>query len=232
MKKGILYLVPTPIGINSIVTSRIKDLVCITRHFVVETEKDARRFLKICGYDLKNNYPEFYLLNEHSAEINLDAYLSVLNKGMDMILLSDAGLPCVADPGFQMVKICQQKYITVVPLVGSSSIMMALMASGLNGQNFTFHGYIPIDKNLRISKIKSMEHDALKNNITNIFIETPYRNNQLLIDLVNSLQPSTLICVAIDLEGEHEVIRTLSATAWKKSAEILPKQPAVFIIGR
>jgi 16S rRNA (cytidine1402-2'-O)-methyltransferase len=232
MIKGILYLVPTPIGINSLISSQTKELVCKTRHFIVETEKDARRFLKLCGYDLKNHYPEFYLLNEHNAHMSFEEYLSPINQGFNMVIMSDAGIPCVADPGYQVVKLCHQKGVEVIPVSGSSSIFLALMSSGFNGQNFSFHGYLPMDKQARAAKLKNIEFDIFKNNTSHLFIETPYRNNQLLADLLLNLPSDRLLCIAIDIEGDHQMIKTLSIKTWKTMSVVLDKSPAVFVLGK
>ncbi|MBI3233059.1 MAG: SAM-dependent methyltransferase [Bacteroidetes bacterium] len=232
MEKGKLYLVPTPIGINSLISDQVKELVCVTRHFIVETEKDARRFLKLCGYDLKNHYPEFYLLNEHNAHQSFEEYMRPIQQGLNMVLMSDAGIPCVADPGYQVVKLCHQKEIEVLPFVGSSSIFLALMSSGFTGQSFTFHGYLPVDKPARVAKLKHLEMDIIKNGATQLFIETPYRNNQLLADLLTNLPAERLLCIAIDLEGEGQRIKTLPIKTWKTTAVVLDKSPAVFILGK
>lgn len=230
--QGKLYLVPTPIGMNSIISEAVKAIVCETRHFIVESEKESRRFLKQCGYDLKNNYPDFYIVNEHNANDSFVEYLNPIKLGLNMVLMSDAGIPCVADPGSKIVKLCHQKLIDIIPMQGSSSILMALMASGLNGQQFNFHGYLPSEKGQRIDSLKKLQNEILKHGNSHIFIETPYRNNAMFQDILSNVTSSINLCIALNIEGENQLIKTQSISQWQKSSLVLEKEPAIFILGK
>ncbi len=202
------------------------------QHFIVETEKDARALLK--KLQLSAPQSDFIILNwnEHSKPEEIKEIEKMLASGVDIGIISDAGLPCIADPGAEIVRLAHQRGIKVKPLPGASSIFMALMGSGFNGQSFIFHGYLPIDKIERSKKIKQMELDARKSGITQIFMETPYRNLKLLDDLVQFLAPDTKICIAANISAADELIKTATIAYWKKELPAIHKQPAIFIIGK
>ncbi len=199
----------------------------------MEELRTARRFLKKAGYPHAIDDTEFHLLNEHTTHGEIGGYLDAIDRGENVGLLSEAGLPCVADPGAMIVRVSQRRGIEVVPLVGPSSLMLALMASGLNGQSFAFNGYLPVERNQRAGAIRRLEERAHREHQTQIFIEAPYRNNQLLEALSTVLQPNTSICVACDLTLPTQQIRTLTAKQWKKErAKVnLHKRNTVFLLG-
>lgn len=199
----------------------------------MEELRTARRFLKKAGYPHAIDDTEFHLLNEHTTHGEIGGYLDAIDRGENVGLLSEAGLPCVADPGAMIVRVAQRRGIEVVPLVGPSSLMLALMASGLNGQSFAFNGYLPVERNQRAGAIRRLEERAHREHQTQIFIEAPYRNNQLLEALITVLQPNTSICVACDLTLPTQQIRTLTAMQWQKErAKVnLHKRNTVFLLG-
>lgn len=199
----------------------------------MEELRTARRFLKKARYPYPIDETEFFILNEHTTHGEIGGYLDAIERGDNIGLLSEAGLPCVADPGAMIVRVAQRRGIEVVPLVGPSSLMLALMASGLNGQSFAFNGYLPVDKSQRASAIRRLEERARRERQTQLFIEAPYRNNQLLEALCTVLQPDTDICVACDLTLPSQYIRTLPAKQWQKEREKtnLHKRNTVFLIG-
>jgi 16S rRNA (cytidine1402-2'-O)-methyltransferase len=201
-------------------------------HFIVEDEKSARRSLKRINPGISFPGITLYPLNEHSKPEDYAHYLDTAKSGTDMGLLSEAGCPCVADPGAQVVRIAQREGIRVVPLTGPSSIMLSLMASGFNGQSFTFHGYLPVEKNARAKKIAELERTAQMTGYTQIFIETPYRNNQLLAELISRCSGDTLLCVASGITGPDEHIATRKISEWKKRNSDFNKIPSVFLIGK
>lgn len=234
---GTLYLIPTPLGENDlseIIPPYNVQVIAPIRYFVVEQIRTARRFLRKAISTFPIDDSTFYELNEHTVgTFNTDDIISLLQQGHNVGLLSEAGLPCVADPGSTMVKAAQQKGITVVPLVGPSSLMMALMASGMHGQNFAFHGYLPTDKHLLAEKIKQMEGMIAKYNQTQLFIETPYRNTALLDTLIRVCRADTLLCIACNITLPSMNIRTMSIVQWKHAdTAFLHKQPAVFVLGQ
>ncbi len=230
---SILYLIPTPLSdqpiANVIPHYNVEVLLSIT-HFVVEEIRTARRFLRKIGY--MGNFDEicFYLLNEHSSAAELPTLIAPLLQGNNMGLLSEAGTPCIADPGSQLVSLAHQHQIRVIPLSGPSSIFMALMASGFNGQQFRFLGYLPIDKSQRIATIKSLEKEATTLHNSQIFIETPYRNLSLFNDILRTCQSNTLLCIACNLTAENEFIQTKTIRQWETSAPNIHKINCVFII--
>ena len=209
------------------------ELLPTCRTFIVEELRTARRFLKKAGYPHAIDDTEFHLLNEHTTHGEIGGYLDAIDRGENVGLLSEAGLPCVADPGAMIVCVAQRRGIEVVPLVGPSSLMLALMASGLNGQSFAFNGYLPVERNQRAGAIRRLEERAHREHQTQIFIEAPYRNNQLLEALCTVLQPNTSICVACDLTLPTQQIRTLTAKQWQKDrAKVnLHKRNTVFLLG-
>ena len=240
MNKGRLILFPVPIGAEDIASSlpaANSELLATCHTFIVEELRTARRFLKKAGYPYAIDNTVFFELNEHTSHEEIGNYLDAIDKGENIGLLSEAGLPCVADPGAMITKVAQRRGIEVVPLVGPSSLMLALMASGFNGQSFAFNGYLPVDKSRRASAIKHLEERLHREHQTQIFIEAPYRNNQMLEALSNVLQPNTMICVACDLTLPTQYIRSLTARQWQKDREKvnlqidLHKRNTVFLIG-
>jgi 16S rRNA (cytidine1402-2'-O)-methyltransferase len=234
MNKGILYLIPTPLGetgfekglpaYNMQILHRIDT-------FIVEEIRTARRFLRKAGYTRDFELVTFYLLNEHTPDNEVTTMLEKAMAGHHIGLLSEAGLPCIADPGNIAVRLAHRKGIRVIPLTGPSSIMLALMASGLNGQNFVFHGYLPVKPDERTKALRDLENAASRNSQTQIFIETPYRNLQMLESIVKSCHPSLTLCIAVDLTLETEWIRSMPLSEWKRQKPDLHKRPAVFLLG-
>ena len=232
--KGRLYLFPATLGDSPVSRNLPSDHLMIlrnSRHFIVEDVRSARRFLKKACPDIVIDDLVFSILNEHTDPGEIVSLLEPAKQGNDLILLSEAGLPCVADPGAALVALAHEAGIRVIPLVGPSSIYLALMASGMNGQNFAFNGYLPIDKRDRAARIRQLEAEAHQKDQTQIFIETPYRNIQLLEAMVQSCKPETRICVAVDLTLETELIISQTVAMWRrKGMPDLGKRPAVFLI--
>ncbi len=200
------------------------------KFFVVEELRTARRFLKSCDRSIDIDSLQFNVLNEHTSPTEVEAMLSPALAGNDIGVISEAGCPAVADPGADLVAAAQRKGIEVVPLVGPSSILLALMASGFNGQSFTFEGYLPIDGGRRSEAINRIIAGARRHH-THIFIETPYRNNRLLGELASKLPGDMLMCVAADITGPTQSIRTMPAKAWKTAEYNYDKRPAIFLVG-
>lgn len=230
---GKLYLIPTTLG-DSPHERSFPDynnaIVKGLKHFVVEELRTARRFLKKVDRTIDIDALTIDVLNEHTDGVEVTEMLSYALKGEDIGVVSEAGCPAVADPGADIVSVAHQKGIEVIPLVGPSSILMSLMASGFNGQNFAFIGYLPIKPNEKSKRIKQIESRVYGENQTQIFIETPYRNNQLMESLTKQLSPNTRICVAADITLEQEFIVTKTAAEWKKSMPNLHKRPTIFLI--
>jgi 16S rRNA (cytidine1402-2'-O)-methyltransferase len=231
--KGKLYLLPTTLGDNEpleVMPYSVKTMVELIDHYIVENEKSARRFIK--KITPKKSQPSLTImkLDKYAEELETRTFLDVCEQGISVGLLSEAGVPAVADPGATIVKLAHEKGIKVVPLVGPSSILMALMASGMNGQNFAFNGYLPIDNSDRKKAIKDLEKLSKEKNQSQIFIETPYRNEKMFTDLKSALTPATLLCIAVDITLPNEYIKTYSIADWKKQSPDLHKRPAIFII--
>lgn len=231
--RGKLFLIPTTLGDNEpleVLPISIKRVIESTDHYIVENEKTARRFIK--KISPRKSQPGLHLevLNKYTEPESISTFLEPCNRGFNIGILSEAGCPGIADPGADVVKLAHDMSIQVVPLVGPSSILMALMASGLNGQNFAFNGYLPIDGTERKKAIKSMEKTSKVEQQTQLFIETPYRNDKLLADLLRTLSPSTELCVACDITLATEFIKTARVSEWKKTSQDLHKRPAIFII--
>lgn len=231
-----LILFPVPIGADDLAVSLPaynQELLFGCHTFIVEEIRTARRFLKHAGYPHAIDDTTFHILNEHTSPEEITHYLDALDKGEDVGLLSEAGLPCVADPGAMVTRMAQGRGVEIVPLVGPSSLMLALMASGLGGQKFAFNGYLPVDRHQRAAAIRDLESRALRNGQTQLFIEAPYRNNQMLQALAETCRPDTQICVACDLTLSTQIIRTLPASRWKKECEKLNlhKRNTVFLLG-
>ena len=233
---GRLILFPVPIGAEDVEASLPAynlQLLNGCHTFIVEELRTARRFLKHVGYQQSIDETTFHILNEHTEPAEIGHYLDPIDKGEDVGLLSEAGLPCVADPGALVTRMAQSKCVEIVPLVGPSSLMLALMASGLNGQQFAFLGYLPVDRHQRAAAIRSIEQTAIRTGQTQIFIEAPYRNNQMLEALSDTCHPETLICVACDLTLTSQTVRTLTAAQWRKQRQNinLHKRNTVFLVG-
>ena len=230
--KGKLYLIPSPLGEYDpaeVLPGPVLERACSLKCFVVEELRTARRFLSAAGLKGQIDTLEFHTLNEHTAPQEVEALAALFDKG-DVGLISEAGLPAVADPGAALVALCHRKGIEVVPLVGPSSLMLALMASGLNGQSFAFRGYLPAKTDERRSALKTIERDSKSLNQSQIFIETPYRNDSLLKDLLQFLQPTTRLTVAADITLPDVFIRTKTIAGWRKEPVEIGKRPCVFII--
>ena len=228
---GRLVLIPTPLGENDpaeVLPGAVLETACSIRRFVVEELRTARRVLSRYGLRGHIDELEFHVLNEHTSPQEVEAMLSLFD-GQDVGLLSEAGLPAVADPGAALVALCHRHGIRVVPLVGPSSLMLALMASGLNGQSFAFRGYIPAKTEERRSAIKGLEKQSRSLSQSQILIETPYRNDALLADLLWELAPETRLCVAADLTLPTQYIRTDTVAGWRKTPVTVGKRPCVFI---
>lgn len=230
---GKLYLIPTTLGnstISSVIPNDIIKIIVDIKYFIVENERTARRYLKKLLPSIVIDDLTFYILNKHTKPTELASFIDPIMNNNDVGVISEAGCPGVADPGADIVAIAHVKGYIVVPLVGPSSILLALMASGMNGQNFSFLGYIPVKGNERIKYLKNLETKSKIDNQTQIFIETPYRNNQLFSDLIKYCSDSTLLCVATDITLETENIKTLSIKKWKKIKFDLNKRPSIFLI--
>ncbi len=231
--KAKLYLIPTPLGDNdplAVLPGQVLDIACSLDCFVVEELRTARRFLSKYGLRGHIDELEFHLLNEHTSPEEVEQLAALFRDGRSVGLLSEAGLPAVADPGAALVALCHRKGIEVVPLVGPSSLMMALMASGLNGQSFAFCGYVPARPDERKSALKKLEKQSASAKQSQIIIETPYRNDALFADMLSALSPSTRICVAADISLESQYIKTNSVAGWKREQLSIGKRPCVFII--
>jgi len=232
-KQGKLFLIPTTLGDNEpleVLPISVKKVVEQVKHYIVENEKSARRFIKKISPRKSQASLQIHVLDKYTNELESKNYLDVCLEGENVGLLSEAGVPAVADPGALIVKLAHQKNIKVVPLVGPSSIIMAMMSSGLNGQNFAFTGYLPIDKSERKRNIKSLEKLSFDKNQSQIFIETPYRNEKLFADLLQILADSTQLCIAVDITLPTEDIKTMPVSLWKKQKVALHKRPAIFIV--
>lgn len=230
---GKLYLIPTTLGETSaleVIPLSVKKVIELVDHYIVENEKTARRSIKAISPGKSQPKLQIKLLNKYTDESELPSYLDPCFEGIPVGLLSEAGVPGVADPGADVVKIAHQKGIQVVPLVGPSSILMAMMSSGMNGQNFAFNGYLPIEQKQRKMELKRLEKLSFDTGQSQLFIETPYRNDKMLQDIVNSVHADTLICVACDITLPTEFILTKPASYWKNNMPDLHKRPAIFII--
>ncbi len=232
-RMGTLYVLPSEISLKtgiSCIPDGTKQVYKKIRKYLVEDVRTARRFISSLKLGLTIEELEFEIINKKTKFEDLQELMSPLLNGEDMGVMSEAGCPGIADPGALAVEFAHQFNIRVVTLVGPSSILLALMGSGLNGQSFTFHGYIPIDKTSRIKRIKELEKLSLKLNQTQIFIETPYRNEALFNDIVKTCQNATRLTVACDLTGENELLRTWTIGTWKKQKPDIKKRPTVFLI--
>ena len=233
MTYGKLYLIPTPLGDGApetVLPAPVFSLLPTLHRFVVEETRTARRFLSAAGLKGHIGELEFHELNEHTAPSEVEKYLHLFEDGTSVGLLSEAGLPAVADPGALLVALCHRHGIEVVPLVGPSSLMMALMASGLNGQSFAFVGYIPAKTEERRTALKALEKRSAAARQSQILIETPYRNDSLFADMLQCLNGNTRLCVADNLTCEDQFIRTRTVAQWKASPVTIGKRPCVFVM--
>ena len=232
-EKGKLYLIPTPLGDYDpalVLPAPVFEVISTLKTFVVEEVRTARRFLSAAGLKGHIGELEFHELNEHTAPAEVDAFAMLFADGNNVGLLSEAGLPAVADPGALLVALCHREGIEVVPLTGPSSLMMALMASGLNGQSFAFNGYLPVKPEERRSALKNLEKRSSQLRQSQIFIETPYRNDSLLSDILATCGGHTKVCVAADITLESAYIKTRTVEQWKREVPVIGKRPCVFII--
>ncbi len=230
-----LYLIPITLGeseLESVIPVSQTAIIHSISHFIVENIRTARRFLKKVDREIDIDALYFYELNKHTDKKQLHSYLEPITQGLHVGIMSEAGCPGVADPGADVVRIAHEKNIRVIPLVGPSSILLAMMASGMNGQNFAFNGYLPIKKGEKSQEISKLEKRIYTENQSQLFIEAPYRNQQLLDDLLQTCQPHTKLCIACDLTLESEFIKTQTIAAWKKSKPDIQKRPAIFVLGK
>ncbi len=245
MLEPALYLIPVPLGetsIGQVLPAYNHDVIVGISHFIVENVRSARRFLKKVEPAIDIDQLTFYELNQHTDRTHIDRYLNPLVKEkLPVGIISEAGCPAVADPGADVVAIAQRKGLKVIPLVGPSSMIMSVMASGLNGQSFAFNGYLPIDDGQRTARLKQLEARALAESQTQLFIETPYRNVKMMQTLLAVLRPSTRICLASNITCPDEQIRTLTVAEWKQKLHgladdqlqrVVPRVPSIFLIGQ
>jgi len=227
---GKLYLIPTLLGNqepDSVIPAKTLEITKKLRYFIVEELRTARRYLRLIDKNFPIDECSFSVLNEHTTDSEFENFLYPIEKGFDIGLMSEAGLPCIADPGSKIVLLAHKKRYSVVPLAGSSSIILALIASGLNGQNFTFNGYLPVKPAERLKRIKELEKKSLEG-VAQIFMETPYRNNQTLETLLTACQNDTYLCVAADISLPAESIKTKKIAEWKKETTNLKDRLVVF----
>ena len=232
-KPGVLYLIPTPLGENpplEVLPLTVKKIIEDQNHFIIENEKAARRFIKKIAPNKNQDQLILYPLNKFITQEETETYLDQCEAGVSMGLFSDAGCPGIADPGSVIVAKAHRLGIQVKPIVGPSSLILAMMSSGMNGQNFAFNGYLPIEKKKRRQAIIKFEKKAIKDNQARLFIETPYRSDSLLNELLKVLLSNTLLCVGCDLSLKNEYIKTLTISQWKNEKANLNKRPCIFII--
>ena len=231
-----LFLIPAYLSDESpkdYFAPSIKEYILKTDYFFVENEKTARKVIKFFAPEKKQSDLKLFLLDKYSESNDLKEAQKLMKSGQDFGLLSEAGLPCIADPGNLMVKWCHENNIKVIPINGPSSIILALISSGFNGQEFTFHGYLPIDKEQKKKQILFLENQVQKSGYSQIFMETPYRNNQLLEDLIKFLNPNTKLCISANINHPtEEFIKTQKISEWKNKKPELHKIPAVFVLGK
>lgn len=229
-----LYLVPNVLADGdwqTVLPAQVHTILSETKYFIVENIRTARRFMKQVNRDINIDGCTFYEINKRTKAHDLPRFLKPLGEGKDIAVISEAGCPGVADPGADVVRIAHQKGFKVIPIVGPSSILLALMASGLNGQDFAFRGYLPVKPNERNKAIAALEKQIRSTGQTQIFIETPYRNNQLVADMIKTCAPSTLLCIAANITGENEFIATKTIEQWRGKTPDIHKQPVIFLLG-
>lgn len=229
-----LYLLPVTLGdtlLERVLPSYNKEIIAGIRHFIVEDVRSARRFLKKVDRETDIDALTFYPLNKHTSPEEISGYLKPLEEGFSMGVISEAGCPAVADPGADVVGIAQRKNLRVVPLVGPSSIILSVMASGFNGQSFAFNGYLPIEAGERGKRLKQLEQRAYAEQQTQLFIETPYRNNKMVEDILHNCRPQTRLCIAANITCEGEYIRTRTVREWQTGGvPDLSKVPCIFLL--
>ncbi|MCD7936561.1 MAG: SAM-dependent methyltransferase [Tannerellaceae bacterium] len=228
-----LFLIPVTLGETpheQVLPAYNREIILSVHYFIVENIRTARRFLKKAEPQIRIDDLTFYELNKHTSPEELSGFLAPLAQGQSIGLLSEAGCPAIADPGADIVAIAQRKGYPVVPLVGPSSILLSLMGSGFNGQSFAFHGYLPIDGGERSAYLKKLESRIYGENQTQIFIETPYRNNKLAEEILRTCRPSTRLCIASDLTCNNEYIKTRTIKEWKGHLPDLNKKPTIFLL--
>lgn len=233
MSKGNLYLIPTPLSeepVTKVLPQSVLDAISGIDCYVVEELRTARRFLSAAGRKGQIETLELHELNEHTSPQEVEAMASLFDGGRNVGLISEAGLPAVADPGSALVALCHRIGVKVVPMVGPSSLMMALMSSGLNGQSFAFRGYLPAKTPERRKELADLERLSAKLNQSQIFIETPYRNDSMLADICECLNPATRVCVATNITAQDECIITKTVAQWRKEKKEIGKRPTVFIL--
>ena len=230
--KGKLYLVPAPLGgaPEEVIPSYVFGQISHITHFAVEELRTARRYLSSIGFKGRIDGLNFYEINEHTTFQDAEQIIKVLLSGEDMALISEAGLPAVADPGANLVDLAHRHDIDVVPFVGPSSLMMALMSSGMNGQSFAFNGYLPVKPHERKAKIKELEKRSRNGRQSQIFIETPYRNDAMMADILEVCEASTRVCIAADITLPSAYIKTRRVQDWKQNRVTIGKRPCVFIL--
>ena len=232
-KLGVLYLIPTPLGENTpleVLPLSVKKIIEDQNHFIIENEKAARRFIKKIAPNKNQDQLILYPLNKFITKQETETYLDECKVGISMGLFSDAGCPGIADPGSVIVAKAHRLGIQVKPIVGPSSLILAMMSSGMNGQNFAFNGYLPIEQKKRKQAIIQFEKKAIKDNQAQLFIETPYRSDSLLKELLKVLLSNTLLCVGCDLSLQNEYIKTLTISQWRNEKADLNRRPCIFII--
>ena len=229
-----LYLVPSLLSDSNwqlVLPAAVVPILTETKYFIVENVRTARRFMKLIDKNIDIDRLTFFELNKHTGQHEIENFLKPAEENNNMAVITEAGCPGVADPGAEVVRLAHKKGIKVVPVSGPSSIILALMASGLNGQNFTFNGYLPVKKDKLKKTISILEEKAVRKKQTQIFIETPYRNNLLLSSLLEECSANTLLCIAVNLTGNDEFISTKTIQQWKKNIPNIDKKPAIFLIG-
>jgi 16S rRNA (cytidine1402-2'-O)-methyltransferase len=235
MKKGKLYLIPNTLGgegTKAILPEEVMQIAANLKNFIVEDVRSARRLLRKVDRNFPIDEALFLEINKHSDSNAVDNCIDQMNRGTDFGLISEAGCPGIADPGAELIALAHENHIEIKPLVGPSSILLALISSGFSGQQFSFHGYLPKDRKERIRKLRDFEADARRTGRTHIFMDTPFRNMHVLDDLLNELSDSTMICIASALTWEKESIKTRSVLQWREEAYDLSKLPTIFIIGK
>jgi 16S rRNA (cytidine1402-2'-O)-methyltransferase len=229
---GRIYLIPVTLGGNDflkVIPEKVINLTRLLRFFIVEDIRSARRFLRLIDKEFPINDTVFFELNEHIRDSDIEQYLEPVFQGSDIGIMSEAGLPGIADPGAKIIALAHRKRITVTPLSGPSSIILALISSGLNGQNFTFNGYLPVKPAEKNSKIKDLERRS-RDGIAQIFMETPYRNQKMFESIISSCDDNTLLCIAADITLQTESIKTMRISEWKKNIPSLNDRLVVYIL--
>ncbi|PID87789.1 MAG: SAM-dependent methyltransferase [Bacteroidia bacterium] len=234
MSKGKIYLIPTTLGdspINDVLPPKTIDILSQLQHFAVENIRTTRRYIKKVIPEKDINQITFHLLNKHTSISEIRHILQSVEQGIDLGIISEAGNPCIADPGSLLTREAHRNNLQIIPLTGPSSILLALISSGMNGQNFAFNGYLPISPQERIKKLRQLEKKSQSEQQPQIFMETPYRNKQMIESIIKTCHPETLLCIATNLTLSNEFIKTAPISYWKKHIPEIHKQPCIFIIG-